>query len=74
MFYVSVSQVRAIAGLWPIPEGSITVPCPDGSNRPGLKEVFIVPQVRLPAAPAARPPPSRGVFVLPSACLPRPAR
>lgn len=38
------SLVRAMAGLWPIPKGSIECPCPAGSNRPGLKEIFIVPQ------------------------------
>ena len=38
------SFVRAVSGLWPTPAGSISVPCPAGSNRPGLKEVFVVPQ------------------------------
>ena len=38
------SFVRAIAGLWPTPVGSIKTPCPAGSMHPGIKEVFIVPQ------------------------------
>ena len=36
--------VRAVAGLWPIPAGSIVAPRPAGSARPGIKEVFVVPQ------------------------------
>ena len=37
------SFVRAVSGLWESPRGTITVPCPSGSVRPGLKEVFVVP-------------------------------
>jgi ABC-type uncharacterized transport system fused permease/ATPase subunit len=36
--------VRSVAGLWPIPVGSIKAPCPAGSSRPGIKECFVVPQ------------------------------
>jgi putative ATP-binding cassette transporter len=33
------SFVRSVSGLWPTPAGTITVPTPHGSRRPGLKEV-----------------------------------
>ena len=38
------SLVRVISGLWPHTTGAVTVPCPASSKRPGLKDVFVVPQ------------------------------
>ena len=38
------SLVRVISGLWPHSTGTVTVPSPAGSQRPGLKDVFVVPQ------------------------------